>query len=153
SNPTLSATDLPGRSMPVTKPELRVVSDLEEMERAGAGEFARLARQAGPKRPFSVALSGGTTPRGVYARLAQEPYRNLIPWPSLNVFWGDERHVPPDHEDSNYRMARESLLSRVPLLPGNVHRIPAEDPDPGAAARAYETTLSTFFNLKEGQAP
>src|SRR5206468_220203 len=80
-------------------------------------------------------------------------YRALVPWPALQVFWGDERHVPPDHDESNYRMAREALLSKVSLPAGNVHRIPAEDPDAAAAARAYETTLRTFFRLKEGQAP
>ena len=139
--------------MPSPKPELRVVSDLEELERAGAGEFARLARASGPRRPFSVALSGGTTPRGAYTRLTQDPYRSLVPWPSLQFFWGDERHVPPDHPDSNYRMALETLLSKVPVPPGNVHRIPAESPDAAAAASAYESTLKSYFGLKEGQAP
>jgi len=139
--------------MPSPKPELRVVSDLEELERAGAGELARLARGAGPKRPFAVALSGGATPRGAYTRLAQDPYRDLVPWPALQFFWGDERHVPPDHPDSNYRMALETLLSKVPVPPGNVHRIPAESPDAAAAASAYESTLKSYFGLKEGQAP
>lgn len=139
--------------MPSWNPDLRVVSDLEEMERAAAGEAARLARQAGPKRPFSVALAGGRTPRGMYARLAQDPYRALIPWAALHLFWGDERHVPPDHADSNYRMALEALLSKVPLPAANVRRIPAENPDAAAAAREYEDTLRSFFRLREGQAP
>jgi len=139
--------------MPSQKADLRVVSNLEELERAGAGEVARLARKAGPKQPFALALSGGRTPRGVYARLTQDPYRTLVPWPSLHLFWGDERHVPPDHPDSNYRMVRESLLARVPVPAGNVHRIPAENPDADAAAIEYEATLRSFFRLKEGQAP
>ena len=139
--------------MTSSKPELRVVADLEELERAGAGEFARLARQAKPQRPFSVALSGGTTPRGVYTRLTQDLYRDLVPWPSLHFFWGDERHVPPDHPDSNYRMAWETLLSKVPVPTANVNRIPSENPDAAAAAGAYETTLKTHFRLKDGQAP
>jgi 6-phosphogluconolactonase len=139
--------------MPSLKPDIRVVSDREEMERAGAGELARLARKAGPHRTFAVALSGGTTPRGVYARLAQQPYRDLIPWPALHWFWGDERHVPPDHADSNYRMVRETLLSKAPIPPGNVHRIDSEDTDAEAAARAYEAALRSFFRLKEGQWP
>ncbi|HYS05598.1 MAG TPA: 6-phosphogluconolactonase [Candidatus Dormibacteraeota bacterium] len=161
SNPTLSAIHPVGgpfcnslvMSKPSPKPELRVVSDLEELERAGAGEFARLARGAGPKRPFTVALSGGATPRGAYTRVTQAPYRDLVPWPALQFFWGDERHVPPDHPDSNYRMALETLLSKVPVPPGNVHRIPAESPDAAAAASAYESTLKSYFGLKEGQAP
>jgi len=139
--------------MPSPNQDLRIVSDLEELGRACAGEFARLARQAGPKRPFTVALSGGTTPRGAYTRLTQDPYRNLVPWPSLQFFWGDERHVPPDHPDSNYRMALESLLSKVPVPPENVHRIPADNPDAAAAASGYEATLKSSFRLKDGQAP
>jgi len=139
--------------MPSQKADLRVVSNLDELERAGAGEVARLARKAGPKQPFALALSGGRTPRGVYARLTQDPYRTLVPWPSLHLFWGDERHVPPDHPDSNYRMVRESLLARVPVPAGNVHRIAAENPDADAAAIEYEATLRSFFRLKEGQAP
>jgi len=71
----------------------------------------------------------------------------------LQFFWSDERHVPPDHPDSNYRMALETLLSKVPVPPGNVHRIPAESPDAAAAASAYESTLKSYFGLKEGQAP
>src|SRR5439155_129933 len=107
----------------------------------------------GPKRPFAVALSGGTTPRGVYARLAQAPYRDLVPWASLHFFWGDERHVPPNHPDSNFRMARETLLSKVPVPPANVHRILAESPDAAAAASAYEATLRSHFRPREGQTP
>src|SRR3989441_9704185 len=139
--------------MPASTPDLRIVRDLEELERAAAGEFARLARQAGPKRPFAVALSGGSTPKGMYARLAQDPYRNLVPWQALHLFWGDERHVPPDHSDSNFRMAREALLSKTAVPAANVHRIPAENPDAAAAASDYEATLRSFFRLKEGQTP
>ena len=139
--------------MPSKKAELRVVSNLEELERAGAGEVARLARKAGPKRSFALALSGGRTPRGLYTRLTGDPYRALVPWASLHLFWGDERHVPPDHPDSNYRMVQETLLARAPVPPGNVHRIPAENPDAAEAARGYEGILRAFFRLKEGQVP
>jgi len=139
--------------MPTSKPDLRVVADLEELGRAGAGEIARQARQAGPQRPFSLALSGGQTPRGVYTRLAEPPYLTLVPWKFVHLFWGDERHVPPDHADSNYRMVRETLLAKAPIPPGNVHRVPAEDADAAAAARTYEETLRVFFKLKEGRTP
>src|SRR5439155_19271365 len=80
-------------------------------------------------------------------------YRGLVPWPALPCFRGDERHVPPDPPASNARMALETLLSKVSVPPGNVHRIPAESPDAGAAASAYESTLQSYFGLKEGQAP
>ena len=139
--------------MPAFAPDLRIVLDLEELERAAAGELARLARQAGPKRPFAVALSGGTTPKGMYARLAQDPYRGLVPWPALQLFWGDERHVPPDHPDSNYRMASETLLSKVAVPADNVHRIRAENPDAVAAANDYAATLREYFRLREGETP
>jgi len=139
--------------MPTFTPDLRIVSDLEELERAAAGEVARLARQAGPKQSFAVALSGGTTPKGMYARLAQDPYRGLVPWPALQVFWGDERHVPPDHPDSNYRMASETLLSKVPVPAANVHRIRAENPDAVAAAKEYAASLRAFFRLRDGETP
>src|SRR5439155_21511308 len=88
-----------------------------------------------------------------YARLARDPYRNLVPWPALRFFWGDERHVPPDHPDSNYRMAQETLLSRVPVPPENVHRIAAENPDAAAAAGAYEADLQAHFRPKDGLVP
>ena len=139
--------------MPALNPELRTVRDPEELERAAAGEFARLARQAEPKRPLAVALSGGRTPTGMYARLAQDPYRNLVPWQALHLFWGDERHVPPDDPDSNFRTVQEALLSRITVPEANVHRIPAENPDATAAAIDYEATLRSFFSLKEGQVP
>src|SRR5262245_55224584 len=139
--------------MPSRKPELRVVADLEELGRAGAGEVARLARKAASKRYFAVALAGGRTPRGSYLRLAEEPYHRLVPWQSLHGFWGDERHVPPDHPDSNFLMARETLLSEAPVPARNVHRMPAENPDADSAARDYETMLRAFFRLREGQVP
>src|SRR5262245_6633615 len=139
--------------MPSVKPDIRVVADLEEMERAGAGEFARLARKKGPRQPFAVALSGGKTPAGMYACLTREPYRSLIPWPALHLFWGDERHVPPDHPDSNFRMAQETLLARAPVPPENVHRIAAETPEAAAAARDYEAVLRQFFKLQPGRPP
>ena len=128
--------------------EVRVVKDAAELSRAAAEEFARCAEEPeGARGAFSVALAGGLTPRALYTLLASEdaPFRARIPWGRMQVFFGDERPVPPDHPDSNYRMAREALLSRVPIPPSNVHRIRGEDPDAGAAAREYEATLRSFF--------
>jgi 6-phosphogluconolactonase len=104
------------------------------------------------KGRFSVALSGGSTPRSLYARLAQDDRASQVDWSCVHVFWGDERAVPPDHEDSNYRMAREALLNHVPLPPENVHRISGELA-PAAAAAEYEGMLRTYFAglLKEGK--
>ncbi len=130
----------------MNRPQLVICPDAETLSWEAAGWFVRLAAEAVAGRGrFSVALSGGSTPRGLYALLAGEPYRSQVPWSQVHVFWGDERHVPPDHPDSNYRLARQTLLDRVPIPPGNVHRIPAERPDPQAAAAEYERTLRTFF--------
>ncbi len=131
-------------------PDIRVVDDRGALARAAAELFAAAARKAAARGDFwSVALSGGSTPRDLYRLLADpaEPFRAAIPWEAVRVFWGDERHVPPDHPDSNYRMAREALLDRAPISVDNVHRIHAEDPDAATAAAAYEETLAAVFHL------
>lgn len=136
--------------------EVRVLADADQVARAAAAEFARLAREAaGARQRFAVALAGGSTPRAMYALLAdpRQEWRSRIPWEAVHFFWGDERHVPPDHPDSNYRMARETLLERVPIPPRNVHRIAAEDPDAEAAAGRYERELREFFALALGAPP
>ncbi|MCA1612693.1 MAG: 6-phosphogluconolactonase [Acidobacteria bacterium] len=116
----------------------------EEVARAAADWFASLAREAVAARGrFSVALAGGSTPRRVYEIIAADA-RDTIEWPKLHVFFGDERCVPPDHPESNYRMASESLLSRVPLPAENVHRMIGEG-DAAANARLYEDELRAFF--------
>ncbi len=91
----------------------------------------------------AVALAGGRTPREAYARLAEPPCREAVDWSRLEIFWGDERCVPPDHPDSNFRMAREVLLSRVPVPLANIHRLRGELEDPETAAREYEAVLRT----------
>jgi 6-phosphogluconolactonase len=91
-----------------------------------------------------VALAGGTTPKRLYELLATKPFRNRVEWPPTHLFFGDERAVPPDHPDSNYAMVFESLISKVPLPPQNVHRIMGEETVTDSAA-AYESELRTFF--------
>lgn len=92
----------------------------------------------------ALVLSGGSTPRRLYERLAAPPWRDRLPWPRLHLFWGDERFVPPEHPDSNFGMARQALLSRVPLPPGNLHPMPT-DGTPEQAAAAYEAELKAFY--------
>jgi 6-phosphogluconolactonase len=117
----------------------------EALAREAAQRFTDLAREAIDSRGrFSVALSGGSTPTALYGLLAEEPYRAQIPWAQVHLFWGDERCVPPDHPDSNYRMVNETLISHVPIPSANVYRIRGEL-DPDLAARAYEKTLQDFF--------
>jgi 6-phosphogluconolactonase len=123
-------------------PDVRRFPTLDALHAAAAGVIVRAARDSVSDRGiFSVALAGGSTPRRAYERLAAPDLRDALPWRHTHVFWGDERHVPPDHPESNYRMADESLLSHVPIPPAHVHRIRAEQPDAAQAAAEYETEL------------
>lgn len=131
-------------------PEIKIVPDLPALYREGADEFSRCAREAIAARGrFAVALSGGSTPKGVYTLLAQA---NDLPWEKIHFFFGDERNVPPTDPESNYRMVNESLLSKIKVPPLNVHRIPAEM-DAGLAATQYEAELSAFFMRRAGECP
>jgi 6-phosphogluconolactonase len=133
--------------------EVRIFPSSAELFRAAAQQFVKLANDAiGAKGSFMVALSGGSTPKAMHSLLATE-FVSAIAWDRVYFFWGDERHVPPDHPDSNYRMAYETLLSRVPADPEKIFRVPAENPDANAAAREYEQTLRTAFRLPEREAP
>ena len=96
-------------------------------------------------RAFAVCLSGGSTPRRLYECLAAPDIASRFPWSRTHWFWGDERFVPHDHPDSNYRMARDALLSRVPVPDDNIHAVPTEGLSPEQAASAYETTLKRFY--------
>jgi 6-phosphogluconolactonase len=143
--------------MPSAKPRIHVVADTEELSRAAAAEFVRQARQTVHTRGgCSIALAGGSTPKSVYALLAGDgegSYRSQIAWDRVHFFWGDERHVPADHPDSDYGMAYEAMLAKVPVLPSQVHRIKAENLDASRAADEYEQDLRQFFRLAEGQLP
>ncbi|MGO9124570.1 MAG: 6-phosphogluconolactonase [Terriglobales bacterium] len=134
-----------------SSPELRIFETPVDLFQAAAAGFARLASDAVQKSgKFSVALSGGSTPKRLYTLLASGAFSNL-PWDKTYFFFGDERHVPPDHPDSNYRMANEAMLSRAPTA--NVFRVPAEMEDSNAAASAYQQTLRNFFRLGFGDFP
>ena len=118
----------------------------EQLAVAAAERFVERAREfhGTPLERFSVALAGGKTPRRVYELLATDRFKNRIDWPQVYLFFGDERSVPPDHPESNYRTVYESLISKVPIPPKNVHRIVGEG-NPNENARAYENQLRTFF--------
>jgi 6-phosphogluconolactonase len=131
--------------------EIKIVPDTAALAQFAAQEFHRLAEAAVQERGrFSVALSGGNTPRAVYSLLASE--HKELPWDRIHIFFGDERHVPPDHPDSNFRMAREALLNKVPIPEKNVHRVHAEL-DAEAAAAEYEQQLVNFFHLRNHEWP
>jgi len=135
-------------------PEVRVLEDADALAQAAAREFLSATGEAlRHAATAAVALSGGSTPRRLYALLADESFRRRVPWERIHFFFGDERHVPPDDPESNYRMASEAMLSAAPVPPENVHRIHAEDPSAETAARAYERDIEEHFRLAPGQFP
>jgi len=128
-----------GREM---KPEVQRYPNLEALSNAAAEFTCRLAEESVERHGFfTVALSGGNTPRSLYETLARPPFDTRMPWRDIHLFWGDERCVPSDHPDSNFAMAFRALISKVPVPPQNVHRIPAELDPPEKAAQAYEKIL------------
>ena len=125
--------------------EIIITETPEALAERVAEDFARLVESTLARQErFSIALAGGVTPKQFYARLAKAPYASSIPWSRLWIFWGDERCVPKEHPDSNFRMASESLLQFVPVPPAHVLRMHGEDPPP-QAARDYEAALRQFF--------
>lgn len=130
--------------------DIRVYSDAEQLTRAAAEHFVELAALAIAARGrFSVALSGGSTPRSLYSLLAMDEFARRVDWSHVYIFWGDERCVPPDHPDSNYRMAQEALLDHVALPAQNIFRIRGEI-EPAQAAAEYDRTLRMFFRDSPG---
>jgi len=126
-------------------PEIKVVPDAAEVAHEAAERvIAAASRAADEGRTFSIALSGGSTPKALFELLATDPYKSRIDWAKVEVFFGDERTVPPDHKDSNYRMAREALLSKVPIPGDNVYRMAGER-DPNTGAREYGQMLKEKF--------
>jgi 6-phosphogluconolactonase len=126
---------------------LTTAANAEDLDRTAAERVTSIVESAvRATGAATVSLTGGSTPRRLYELLAdpREPWRGRIPWGHVHLFWGDERHVPPDHPDSNYRMAHEALVSEVPIPMEQVHRmrgeLPAEE-----AARAYELELRDGF--------
>ncbi|HTR64708.1 MAG TPA: 6-phosphogluconolactonase [Terriglobales bacterium] len=135
------------------QPRVRVLDSAGALFQAAAEEFAARATAAVKQSGrFAVALSGGSTPKGMFSLLATSAFSS-VPWDKTFFFWGDERHVPPDNPESNYRMAHEALLAKIPARPANVFRIKAEDSDAARAALDYERVITTFFGLKPGEFP
>jgi len=98
---------------------------------------------------FTLALSGGSTPKPLYEAIASQD----LPWEKIHVFWGDERYVPPDHADSNQRMARQAWLDRVNIPAANIHPMPTDEADPAVAASKHEEQLRGFFKVQVGEFP
>lgn len=127
-------------------PQVRVLPTQEELFRAAAEVFCEIGAQAIRERGrYTVALSGGSTPRGLHHELAAT-FSSELPWDKVFFFWGDERHVPPDFPESNYRMAKETLLTKLPIPPDHIFRMSGELPDANQAGLIYEQTLREFFH-------
>ncbi len=128
--------------------EIVVCRDLAELSRRAAEVFVEAAEASIVDHGrFAVALSGGTTPKSAYALLASD-FRDRVRWADVDCFWSDERCVPPDHPESNFRLANEPLLSRVDIPAANVHRMNGEDPNPAHAAEEYDRELRTCFRTE-----
>lgn len=136
-----------------SSPKVEILGSPQELFHAAAETFCSLGLKAIQKAGrFIIALSGGSTPRGLHQELATN-FSSCLPWDKVFFFWGDERHVPPDSSDSNYRMAKETLLSKLPVPSVNILRVPAELPDAREAAQKYEDTLDKFFQLPGNEFP
>ncbi len=133
--------------------EIRRLSTPQELFHASAEEVLQSAGESIAARGrFTIALSGGSTPKSMFALIAANASTSFS-WSNVFFFWGDERHVPPTDAESNYRMAKETLLAKIAVPEANIFRIPAENPDADSVAKAYERTLREFFSLKPGEFP
>ena len=131
---------------------IQILATPADLFHAAAEEFVRVGKAAIAARGrFTVALSGGSTPKSLYSLLAAQ--HAAFNWDHTFLFFGDERRVPPDHPDSNYRMVKEALLTKLSIPADNVFRVNAENPDAAAAALEYETELRRFFALTSGDFP
>lgn len=126
---------------------IEIADGADTLSHAVAKHFVRVTTAAVRERGrCSVALAGGSTPKTIYRLLSDEPFRSHVIWDQIQFYWGDERHVPVDHPDSNYRMAAETLLSKVPIRARNIHRMHGEVRNADLAAREYEDDMRASFN-------
>lgn len=141
--------------MTIAEGTLTVLPDLPSLAAAAADGFVATGRAAIAERGvFRAALSGGSTPTAVYPLLAAAPRRDALDWSRVELFWGDERAVPPDAPQSNFGVAQRMLLRHLPdLAPAKVHRMPADAPDLDLAARDYEAELRAAFGAPSDAPP
>jgi len=138
----------------MTKRIIHCLPDAEQVYVSAAESLVTIGAAAIERRGrFFVALSGGTTPGPLYQLLTRSEFRNQIDWSSVEWFWSDERAVPPDHQDSNYRMASDALLLPLEVEPKCIHRMPAERSDLDAAACAYEHEIADTFRVSLSYPP
>jgi 6-phosphogluconolactonase len=143
----MDTTKMPGATV-------HICQDRDDLSKCLADAFVQIGSDAIAARGrFTVALSGGSTPKSLYSLLGQERYKSRIDWTMTHLFWGDERCVPHDSPESNYKMALESLIAQINIPEGNVHPTAGQDSDPQAAARDYEAVLKRIFQLSAGSLP
>lgn len=131
--------------------DIRIFDTETELSRAAADLAAEQAKEAVSRTGrFTLVLSGGRTPQGLYEQLALPEYTERIPWKRTHIFWADERCVPPTHPDSNFGQAEKAFLSQAPIPLDHIHRMPGEAARPEEAAARYEQTLRDFFGAKPG---
>jgi 6-phosphogluconolactonase len=137
------------------QPEIIILADGAGIARRAAQEFVSSASQAVKEKGVcNVALAGGSTPKALYSLLVEDPqFRERVPWDKMHFFFGDERHVPPDHADSNFRMATDAMIAKSPLQPEQVTRIKGELADTEIAGQEYEEALRRYFHLSAGEYP
>jgi len=136
------------------KPNVEISSDAEVLAQKSVGLFVADAQKAiDAKGVFNVAISGGHTPRRFFELLGEAPKARSLAWDRIQLFWVDERYVSPDSQRSNYKLAADTFLTRVPIPKGNIHRIPTEDSDFKIAAHRYVKTIREVFGLGENQIP
>lgn len=130
------------------EPIIDIAADAEDMAMRAALWLA--TRIVVASEPFALNLAGGSTPKRVYELLASAAFKPYIDWTKVHLFWGDERFVPIDHKDSNYRMVHEAMIAHVPIPPDHVHRVPVEAGTPEKAAELYEADLQRFYIARYG---
>ncbi len=136
------------------KANVEVVSDPERLAHRSTALFVDDAEKAiKAKGVFYVAISGGHTPKRFFELLGEAPKAKSLPWDKIQLFWVDERYVPPDSQWSNYKLAADTFLTKVPIPEENVHRIPTEYSDFKEATQAYEETIREVFGLQQNQLP
>jgi len=141
--------------MRIGNSEIIILEDAAALSLKAAEILVRcISETLSSKEQFSIALSGGSTPKTLFALLVEDDsFRNNIPWEKIHFFWGDERHVPPQDAQSNYRMANEIMLAKAHIRTENIHRMQTEQSDAGKVAQNYEQELQNFFHLTADQLP
>lgn len=148
-------TEIMTTNTATTNREVRILTDANAIAQTAAAEYLEVARKAvQEKDSFCVALAGGSTPKALYGLLLNNPMlQAMVPWSKTQFFFGDERHVPPDDPESNFRMATEAMLAKAPVDAKQVHRIKGEKRNAAQAAEEYEEDLRNSFRLADGQLP